>query len=51
MQAGSGGVWNFPLQLLATPADPDDTIILNSAGLHKENTSSIPTDEPSRVSI
>jgi len=34
---GSGGVWNFPVQLLAAPADPDDIIVIEAAGLNKES--------------
>ena len=37
MVGGSGGVWNFPVQLLATPADPDDIIVIEAAGLNKES--------------
>ena len=42
MVGGSGGVWNFPVQLLAAPADPapadpDDIIVIEAAGLNKES--------------
>jgi len=31
-----GGMWQFPLHLLATSADPDDAITVEAQGLNKE---------------
>ena len=32
-----GGVWKFPLKLLATTAPPYDVIVIEAAGLNKES--------------
>lgn len=29
-------MWIFPLQLLATPANPDDIVVVEAVGLNKE---------------
>lgn len=33
---GTGVTWIFPLCLLATPAAPDDVVVIEAAGLNKE---------------
>jgi len=37
VQSALGGQWRFPLQFVATEAVPDDTIIIEAAGLNKES--------------
>lgn len=36
VSAASGGVWRFPLRVLATEPEVDDTITIESVGLNKE---------------
>lgn len=33
---GEGAVWIFPLCFLATPAAPDDVVVIEAAGLKKK---------------
>ena len=35
--AASGGVWRFPIRVLATEPDVDDVITIESVGLNKES--------------
>lgn len=35
--SSKGGVWLFPLHFSASVPAPDDTIIIQSKGLHKES--------------
>ncbi|PFX34680.1 Calponin-likey domain-containing protein 2 [Stylophora pistillata] len=37
ISAASGGVWRFPLRVLATEAEVDDTITIDSVGLNMES--------------
>lgn len=37
ISAASGGVWRFPLRVLATEPEVDDTITIDSVGLNKES--------------
>ena len=37
VQSALGGQWRFPLQFIATEAAPDDTIVVETAGLNKES--------------
>ena len=37
ISAASGGVWRFPLRVLATEPVVDDTITIDSVGLNKES--------------
>lgn len=37
VSATSGGVWRFPLKLLATEPEVDDIITIESVGLNKES--------------
>jgi len=37
ISAASGGVWRFPLRVLATEPEVDDTITIESVGLNKES--------------
>ena len=36
VSAASGGIWRFPLRVLATEPEVDDTITIESVGLSKE---------------
>jgi len=37
ISAASGGVWRFPVRVLATEPEVDDTITIESVGLNKES--------------
>ena len=37
ISAASGGVWRFPLRVLATEPEVDDIITIDSVGLNKES--------------
>ena len=38
VKASTGGIWRFPVKFIATEPEPDDTIIIEAAGLNKQST-------------